>query len=283
MFNTFQYNTVQFGASSTPVALTGEDFDQLEFDGYSLQTTNIISQRVLADSPPTRDLRSFNAPLEDGGALIGDNFTERRIRVFGIIKADTAALLESGMDEMKRRLSKREGNFDYTLNTTTKRCKATLRNTDRMFEGRQTYHVTFCPFELEFVTFEPYWYGLEYTSLAVLTETTLARNVEIENTGEWQARSVYIFTINAATGITKLNITSNTNADEIEIEPSGGFSAGDVVIIDGETQSVTINGTEVEYDGVFPLLDYGPNSLAVTWTGTSLTYDLTIKYKETYL
>ena len=283
MFNTFLYNTAAFNVLSVPVALTGQDYDQLEFGGFSLQSTNIISERVLADSCPVRDLRSFSAPLADGGAVVGDNFGERHIRVFGIIKADTAAELETAMDEMKRRLSALEGNLDYTLNSTTKRCTATLKNTDRVFDRRQSYHISFCPFELDFVTFDPYWKGLEYTSQSYLTQTNLVQNVEIENTGEWDARGVYIFTINAESGITKLNLKSNTNSDEIEIEPSGGFSAGDVLIIDGETQTVTLNGTEIDYDGVFPVINYLNNSFAVTWTGTSLTYDLTIKYKKSYL
>lgn len=283
MLNSLQLNTSVLNALSAPSGAAALSYDQIQFNGYSLQTTDRISSRVLFDSMPTRDIRAFRAPLADGGDVIGDNFGIRQVSVQGILKADTAAELETAIDTFKRNMAESEGELLITMVSDTRRCYATLVNSDKIFDGRDHYHITFVPYKLIFRSYDPYWTDLSYTSESFLGQVILSQNIEIENTGAYTARGVAIITINSETDLTVINLSSNTNQDEMEITPSGGFTAGDILKIDGENKSVTLNGTEIDYNGVFLDFDYGTNSIALDFTATAADYDITLKYKKTYL
>ena len=56
-----------------------------------------------------------------------------------------------------------------------------------------------------------------------------------------------------------------------------------VLIVDAEQKIVTLNGSEIDYNGVFPVFSVGTNSYTIDVTGTSIDYDVTLKYRKTYL
>lgn len=279
--NTSPLNFAPLNTAPATSISTVADYDMLEFDGYSLQNASIIAQSIVADTLPTRELVTFLTPRDHGGHLTGDYFRERKVSVKGFLKANTGSELEILMNTFKRRLTKREGNLDWKLNDTVKRVTATLTNPEQIFSRREHYHITYCPFDLEFLALEPFWHDVEYSYDTQESVTSLVLNGNLENLGTFESSSVLIILIEAASGVTALNFTNTTNDDEIEI--TRNFVAGDVIIIDGETKSVTVNSNEVDYDGVFPRLDYGGNTYTVTMTGTSVQYTSTLKYKKNYL
>lgn len=284
MLNALLLNTGMLNAGTPlPTALTAADFDNLEFNGYSLQDTDVISTDILADSPPSRELVTFRTPRADGGGWNGDFFRERRVRVSGIIEATTAALLNTELDTFRKNMIVSRGNLDYKVNDEIRRIVATLENPQDMFSRRQGYHITFCPYDLTFLALEPMWHGIDYEDQTSENVTQLAYTDDIEVSGSYKAQPVIVIIFEAENAITAINFTNNTNEDEIEVTPSGGFTVGDVLVIDSEQKSVTLNGTEIDYDGVFPELEIGTNNYTITATGTSLQYTATVKYRKTYL
>lgn len=265
----------------TPHALVVADYEDLEFDGFGLQNTAIISQLILRDSPPSRDVTSYRTPRRDGGGILGSDFAGRSIRVRGILSESTAAALDDAVDEFKRRLAPSEKVLSIKVNGAIRQCVATLVNTQGIFDRRESYHVSTTPFDLEFLSTDPNWRDPEYTSEDHLSQTSLNVIAGMNNVGSWKADLVLVILIEAATAITALNVTNGENDEAITITRS--FAAGDVIIIDGETKSLTVNGVEVEYSGIFPRAEPGDNPVEVTWTGTSLTWNLTVKHKPTYL
>lgn len=282
MLNTLQLNTAMLNAGTpVPFILTAADYDDLEFNGVSLQDSSHISSVIQAFSTPSRELVTFRTPRDDGGGWNGDYFRERRIKVSGIIKKSTSALLETEIDNFKRYMTAAQGNLDLKVNSEVRRIVATLENPQDMFARREGYHITFTPFDMTFLALEPMWHALDYTSETYEDITNLSYPEDIEVTGSYKANPVIIILLQSASSVTDITFTNSTNGNVIAL--SSSFSAGDAIIIDSENKSVTINGTEVDYDGIFPKLEVGTNEFTIDTTGSSVEFTATVKYKPTYL
>lgn len=282
MLNTLLLNTAMLNSGTpTPFALTASDYDDIEFNDYSLQTDDIISSEFLAFSAPSRDVLTFKTPRADGGGWNGDYFRDREIKVGGIIEKATSTLLETELDTFKQKMNKARQYFVMKVNGEVRRIIATLKNPQDMFAKREGYHITFSPFSMTFLAVEPMWHAVDYESVTIEDIATLAYPSEIEVSGTYKAQPVIGIIVQAATAITALTFGNITNGDEVTITRT--FIAGDVLVIDAEEKSLTVNGAEVEYDGVFPELEVGTNEFTITATGTSIEYTATVKYKPTYL
>jgi hypothetical protein len=280
--NTQPLNTAELNSGTPlPEALTAADFDALEFDGYSLQSTEIISSEIYGFSGPSREIVRFATPRADGGGLISANFRERRIRASGILKAASSSALETLLDTFKRRLSIEEGNLDLKVNGEVRRIKATLANPETFCDRREGHHITTCPFDVEFLALEPMWKAIGYTTTTYEAVPTLAYSQSVSNAGTFKAKPVLVVIVDAASAITAFSFENTTNGEKIAVTTA--LASGDVLVIDSEEKSVTKNGTELDYDGIFPNLEYGDNTFTLTATGTSIQHTTTLKFKKTYI
>lgn len=282
MLNALILNTAMLNAGTpVPFAVTASDYDNLEFEGFSLQDTEHISTLIDAWSAPTRELVTFNIPRADGGGWNGDYFRKREVVVSGIIQKDTAAELNTELDTFKKAMTVSQGYLYVKVNDEMRRIIATLQNTHEMFKRREGYHITFTPFDLNFLALEPMFHGLDYTSTTFEDVADLSYPAEVEVEGTYRAQPVIVIILQVATGVTDVTFLNNTNSDEITV--SASFVDGDVIVIDSENKSVQINGVEVDYDGIFPELDIGTNEFTIDVTGTAVEHTSTIKYRKTYL
>ena len=280
MFNSFLFNTGLFNglATAIPEAAT----EDIQFNDFVLSNGNsMIIQTLKEDSGPRRAFDFTEVPRGHGNISYADYFREKHITMRGTLRADSAEDLEDAIDEMKKELSVREGNLDIVKNGVVRRYVATLTNMDSIFQNREGYHITFCPFFLDFTCLEPFGKSVNYESTAFLDETDLAFDEELFNEGTAPTQPVVIFNFSAASSLTEVSFLNNTTGEEIVY--TGTISAGDYLRFDSEEKEVTLNGTSVDYSGSFPSLAVEENSYTITVTGTSATYTLTIKYKTKYL
>ena len=61
-----------------------------------------------------------------------------------------------------------------------------------------------------------------------------------------------------------------------------GLTAGDVIVVDAENRSVTVNGDEVDYYGTFLELEPGASSLTYTDGFTTRNVDIAASYTKRY-
>lgn len=256
-------------------------FDDIEFDGYSLQSADVITQEMLIYSSPTRELITYKVPRNDGGRLNGNYYRERRIKIKGIIQAASRALLEQAMDTFKRRMHTPEGNLDLKTNGEIRRIRATLQNSGEMFSDRKGFHITYAPFQLEFLALDPFFSDIEYTAETSENVTNTLFPVTVENLGTIYARPVITVIFESATSVTEFTFTNVTNGKSMLITRS--FVAGDILVIDSEESAVTVNGLDVDYDGLFPTLEYGSNNCTLAVTGSAVQHTSTISFKRSYL
>lgn len=122
---------------------------------------------------------------------------------------------------------------------------------------------------------------MEYVSDAIFGQTSLDVDGVLDVDGTFEPESVLIFVFNSATSVTALTFTNDTRGEAITI--THAIATGDILRIDSEAKEVTLNGTAIDYDGIFPVFDVGQNGYNVAITGSAANWDLTLKYKTTYL
>lgn len=279
--NTSLLDTFLLNDQNPTFELLADAFDDIEFDGYSLQNSSIISQDIVIYSSPSRELLPYKVPRNDGGRLNGNYYRDRRIRIKGIIQAASRTLLEQAMDTFKRRMHTPEGNLDLKQGGEIRRIPATLQNSGEMFAERKGYHITYTPFQLEFLALDPFFHDMDYTAETSENVTSLNFGVTVENLGTIYARPVVTIIFEAATSVTAIAFNNASNDGAMSITRS--FVAGDILVIDAEESTVTVNGVQVDYDGIFPRLDYGSNNCSIVTTGSSVQFTSTISFKRSYL
>lgn len=278
--NTSTLNSFVLNGSNPPFVLTASDFDMLEFDGFSLQNDNVITEEMDIFSPPKREIVDFRIPRNDGLRMNGNYLRERRVQVKGHLRQSTSSLMETAIKEFKRRLMPAERNLDLKIDEQIQRVTATLSNPEQMFNRRKGWHITTCPFDLEFLVLDPFFHDLEYSYITRENNVALTLAETVENLGTAYARPVVIVIIEAAVAVTALRFQNATNSKQITATTS--LVAGDVLIFDSEESVVTKNGVEIDYSGIFPTLEYGSNNCSLVTTGTSVQYTSTIAYKKSY-
>lgn len=282
MFDSFNFNTTNYNVLA--LAPDAEASSSLIFNGYDLQSTDVITSILIQDNAPDRAFDTSPIPRGDGEIIVGDYWRRKVVKVKGIIKKGTAALLDAEIDAMKKALRVPEGILDIKVphnDGTVRRYQATLTNGNSMFDERQSYHVTFCPFTAEFTTVEPFGHSVLYDSASFLGTTDLVFDEQVDNLGTVRAKPVIILNVISASSVVAISFKNNTTGEEIKLTNS--VVAGDYVKFDSEEMQVTINGTVYDFTGAFPTLETGANSITITVTGSACTYDLTIKHKTPYL
>lgn len=279
MYNTFGHNTTNYNALASNISALS--LGAIVFNGYSLQNTDIVTQFLVHDNMPDRDFDTGAIPRADGEFILGDFWRKKEVEVNGFIRKTTSSELEAEIDAMKKALAVPEANLDVTVDGIVRRYVATLINGASLFSERKNFHITFIPFSARFSCSAPFAVLTTYDSTVRYDQTSLALNEQIDNAGTVRSKSVLILDFSAASSITAINYRNNTRGEEIELTKN--INAGDYIVFDGENLEVTVNGAVQDYDGIFPLLDTGANSITITLTGASGTYTMTEKHKTPYL
>lgn len=279
MFNSFVYNSTNYCALALVSGAAGGD--NIIFNDYSLQSADVVSQILLQDSTPDRDFGTSAVPRGDGQIINGDFWRKKNIQVSGVIHKTTNALLEAELDAMKKALAVSEGVLDIKVAGVVRRYLATLVDGHNMFNQRKNYHVTFCPFQVEFQSCEPFGKSVSYNATSFLAESVLVLNEQVNNDGTTHAKPVVILNFTAVNTVVAVSFKNNTTGEEIKITKA--LTVGDYLKFDSEEMQVTVNGVVQDYTGAFPLLATGSNLFTITVTATSCTYDLTVKHKTPYL
>lgn len=231
------------------------------------------------DSGHRPDLVSHPVVRGDGVEVTDKSDREKIIIIDGWLEAADAASLETLKDDMRRLLSARNGYLDLTRSSVVRRWEATVVNQNTMFAGYRGYMINWCPYQLQFFCRD---YGGErsYTSTSKQFTAAAADTMPVSYEGSADGRPVCVIVVSAASSITAITIGNDESG--ISLTLTNAIAAGDVIIVDGENKTVTLNGTRKAYTGAFPDLVYGDNNIRLTATGTSITQRTTVLYRQLY-
>lgn len=145
---------------------------------------------------------------------------------------------------------------------------------DKIFQERDHFHMTMCPYEVELVALQPFGRDQNRTSTDVPTPVTSSPTVMgFVNSGTAESDSLAYITLVTAGTISQITWENTTNGDKLVI--SGSFSNGDQIVIDGENKVVTKNGSVIDYTGVLPKIIAGTNSFRITLVGSGYSISVT--------
>lgn len=247
--------------------------DDISFDWFGLQNaTYCISSTNLYWLSNVQIVES-DRPQENGWFVLNRYYRDKIINFNGSITADDEDWLLTAIDNIKWSLDWIEWYLQVKFGSTFRRIKATVSSIDI---PRNHYNINHITFSISFLCKESFFSEIPMVETAFLWQTT---SFQDEVINDWKAE---VFTntnvvFNSATSVTSFTM----DIEWYSIIVTRSFVAGDVMVLNGETKSVTVNWTEVDYLGVFQPLKKEKNivTFTITWT---FNIDISILYKKSF-
>lgn len=257
----------------------------ITYNSYSLQTTasaasSILSRDIIYRSLPQKNLILKQDTIRDGFSVVKEQYSQKIIAVRGLLKSDSEANLRTLRDAFMSDLRPNERNLDIDYGSGTIRYNASVQSIDIQEEF---WNIVQIPFEISFLC-EPFGKATSTTSISLNSGNAITASPHNENvsiTGTYKAKPTITITVNSETDMTVLKWDNVTTGDWIQIATN--FSNADVLVIDCENETVKLNGTDIDFTGVFPNFLDGTNSLTLTITATAFSINASFSYYPTYL
>ena len=250
----------------------------ISFNTYSLQTSNIITERILHTSSPENDLQTMQRMRRSGSFLMSNYWIKKIINATGNILATSVSDLDSRIDELKENLVGENLNLDIGYAGGTRRYRATIR---RVEIEREHFHNNWCPFSIEFVCADAFGKDTSSTSVTQDSNTTSPFSKTFTISGSIGPYPIITLDFVSGANVTVIKIENTTTGDSMTI--TRAFSDAESLVVDCDGMTVKVDGTEIDFSGVFPEFIVGSNVLQVTVTGSPFDIDLDITYVSLYL
>lgn len=260
----------------------------LSYNSNNLQTydrstdVGIITNVIEHTNLPEKVATLFAMADADGSSIPNINYPSKKVNIGGVIKGSSQSDLDSRIDTFKGYFIGKDKNLDIAYGSGTRRYIATA-NTVSVIREQKTLWATFA---IEFVCTNPFGLDTSATNLwAAKTAFTSATFTETPTVGGTAPRQLPIITItiNSFSGAGDyVQISNDNNGQEILIYGLG-LSASDVILIDCEQRTVTVNDQEVDYYGTFLELEPGANSITYTDGFTTRSVDVSAVYTKRWL
>jgi phage-related protein len=250
---------------------------QITYNSISLQDSNVVTKNLSHEDVDNRKA-NFQRLGRSGAKLVDDKFDIKIIKLEGVIKDTTKALLDARIDSLKKSIiGVTEKNLDILYSTGTRRYVSTCTN---FIIKREFYNINYVEFEMEFTVGYPFGKNIDTTTLHDSAMTTGTID-SFYLYGSARPLPKIKLTVNSATSLTGMEIQNLTSGDTITIAHT--LHASDIIIIDCDLLKVTVNGVEIDYTGIFPEFETGWNDLYVWFTGSTYNVDLKIIYYQLWV
>ncbi len=226
------------------------------FDGYDLQSADVIVSKIEHDNVPAKELRRYRLVRADGEIITDSRFGGKRIVVIGRIKATSSALLEYALDDFRASI------VGYGKENKQLLVEYLGGGTNRVYNNatcvgftvdRRQGTTNFGEFQLEFISTLPY--GESESSVVIENNYSITASptaVPLGFGGTAMQKPIIELTVTSFTGASINTITLKNDTTGVGISISRTFVAGDVIEIDVPNMIVKVNGDEVDYSGAFP-------------------------------
>jgi len=249
----------------------------ITFNSNNLSSTYLIVNRINKSDAPQRELQNETLSFQDGFVTMADFWRSRTVVIGGTIDATSTGHLGDLLDTLKQNLSGVNKNLDVDYGSGTRRYKATM---SRLEAPEDFYNITHLPYTAEF-TCQPFGYATSPTNFSSNDITGASETDSVTIDGTYPAQPVITIEFTASSGASAVSFTNNETAETITIEET--FSTDDVLVINTENHKVTLEGTQVDFDGPMIAFELGSNSFTLDIDSTSHTVDLDIDFTATFL
>jgi len=242
---------------------------QTNYDGVSLQTATIITQELQHESMDSKTLDIQRLANRDGGKFLAATFAPKSIRLKGQIRDSSMALLEDEIDAFKQLLNRQGKHLDIDYGTGTG--KAEYRrytvNSSRITLLRRHFNHTFIDWEAEFIVADPP-FGTDLdttTGVSESIESTSTQAFSFIAGGTYRPNPKISITFTEVAGVDGVTVRNTSTGDFIRVRKTPEYQNNDVIEIDTQLFTCTLNSVATAYDGIFPSFVVGGNDLRVSF------------------
>lgn len=244
---------------------------------YAFGSANLhdrVSYFVTRARPPVVPTELLRMPLArfEGSAITQTRYGENTATIEGRVKGTSLANLEANLDALLLNLT--NGQQNLKLGRQDERYWQARLQGSPSFERRSPDSFAY---SAEFLVANPFGNAAALTTPANDTSAMsslgggLYRKTVVETAGgNIYARPRWTLTITTLGGTTQVTVRNTTTGEALIV--ARAFALNDILVVDSETQVVTVNGTAADYSGTFPLLDprLGANSIQLDALAASL-------------
>ena len=228
---------------------------------------------------PSRKVNNFNISQSNNSVTTSAFFEGRSVNIRGIIRVSGRELLDDSVSELRR-----------ILEPSNQVLQMPISGNQRKFNDVTVSNVVISDvnggmarIDIEFKTSDPFNYALSTTeSLNVSNLTTTPKQYQIAFDGTTKQLPIIMCTFDSLTGTTVSAVTLTNMADSSSISISRVWSASDILIVDSQTQTVTVNGTVVDFTGNFLSFYKGLNYIQYSDGLTARQVDINVTYTKRY-
>lgn len=251
-----------------PISFDGTRLDEL--DGISIFNYEI-------NDVPRRSLISDKIARRNLTAVTSADYTDKTIRVFGTVMADTRGDAQVRFGQLKRFVQGIEKPLTVPQYNTEVSYLSTLNATSLSWLNNQA------EFTLEFFASDPFAFKKDPDTLVDETNVTTLEtyNFTVEGTAPVQYPIITI-TLNSITA-TGLQTITIRGANGFNLEIDAEYEDGDVLRIDSDNIQVTLNEAVIDYRGRVPVYAPGERSLEYTDTFDARDINIEVKYNQRFI
>lgn len=253
----------------------------LTFSGFDLTSIpDVYWSRRFPHDLPRREIKSGRLARNHGEKVLSSFYSTKTIVLEGYIEATDRTNMEIARDVLVFRLQPQEANLDIVVAGFLRTFIVTMEN------------IAFTPveggrmlFSVEFRASDPFGRDTSQTALSFDAPKTVATfDYPLTIGGSFAAELVISVALASGSGLTSnKTITLANPATGESIAVTRDWAAPASLLLNVPNKQVTVDGSVVDYNGVFPLYQPGPQILRYTDTFTTRSVSLSGSYYKRYL
>ena len=249
------------------------------FDNFAMELVPWFTPTSrLPNGMPDVDIKTVQLVRNHGAVVVSQRFTKKVIQVFGYILAPNRTAYEESMDELKFRLSGKQRPLSLIQAGKERRYTASLTAFGEGFiEGGKTY------ISLTFEAHDPF--GRDISDVVYIESpiTVAAKVLNHIFEGYADVRPKIQLTLAGLTGTGTRTVYVANSVTGQEIQITRVWANNDVLVVDCDAQSVTVNGIKIDFTGFFPTFAPRTGRIQVRDTFTTRTITPKLEYPRLYL
>lgn len=248
------------------------------FDGTDLSTiAGVQVYNYEVNKLPIRDIKINKLARRNKSIITSAEYVQKDLNLFlevcGGGRSDTEDLL---------------GTLKSYLNTenaivTVPQGGRDVNYTATMNEFNYGWDGTTALLEVVFIASDPIGVSNTIDTLFAGTITSASDSLSATVTGTFSTRPTITLTVDSVTGGTGGSMSVGNSDTQQAVTIMADFVAGDVIVIDVDSTSITINGSLTDFTGIFPDFDPGLQSLSYVDDFTTRSVSVTSDYYPRYL
>ena len=265
------------------MAIVGVTYNLNNFQTTDSASAQILTRDILFESIPNKSFSLSQDSIRDGFSVVDSLYTQKMITLRGWLISDTPANFRTHLDTVKGYIRPNEKNLDIETYGGSGEYRRYVCSCENFSVESEHWMTTQFPYEAIFLC-QPEGTATSTTSVDLNSGGAISSspyNEQVSITGTYKAKPTITITINSETDMTVFKWDNTTVGDWIQVATA--FSAADVLVINCEDETVKLNGSSIDFTGVFPHFEPGNNNLTLTVTATAFNMDVSFAYYPTYL